>query len=209
MNGFVCGIRARTLSPFAYHSLMVQGGTATLPEVISDNALMFGLASTLGMTEARVGLPSKNYRRDLCAMPWRSSVLQCAQPVLLPPLAKRLNLEEEAGIKQSLYKKTTSGNLKTYFHIQEVPPGVTFTGALFGFDPFKYSGQNQLVIRVGLHRNGMLLLQPSSIEQVRLNAATAALFSREISVKRFLLYSLQLSDWMSPEDALQEVQQWQ
>ncbi|OAD21989.1 hypothetical protein THIOM_002227, partial [Candidatus Thiomargarita nelsonii] len=32
------GIRATTLTPFAYHSLMVQGGSATLPELIGDRA---------------------------------------------------------------------------------------------------------------------------------------------------------------------------
>ncbi len=55
-------VKAQTLSPFAYHSLMVQSGTATLPELIGDQAMAFGLAATLGMTSARVALPKKNYK---------------------------------------------------------------------------------------------------------------------------------------------------
>ncbi len=71
MKAIITGIQADTLTPFAYHSLMVQSGTATLPELVSDHALMFGLASTLGMMRNSVCLPEKDYRRDLEAMPCR------------------------------------------------------------------------------------------------------------------------------------------
>ena len=208
MKSIITGIQAETLTPFAYHSLMVQSGTATLPELVSDHALMFGLAATLGMMRNSVCLPEKNYRRDLDAMPWRASVLTTDRPRLLPPVARRLNLDEEGGMKQKLYAVTSKGNLKTYFFTQEVPPGVIFIGALFGFDPFEYSGQNELVIRIGLHRNGMLRLRRIEVKQVRLNASTAALFGRELSVERYLLYGLQLTTPMPPKQALQEVQQW-
>lgn len=208
MKSIITGIQAETITPFAYHSLMVQSGTATLPELVSDNALMFGLAATLGMMRNSVCLPDKNYQRDLASMPWRASVLTTDNPRLLPPVARRLNLEEEGGMKQKLYAVTSKGNLKTYFFTQEVPPGQVFNGALFGFDPFEYSGQDELVIRIGLHRNGMLRLRQSEAGQVRLNAATAALFGRELSVERYLLYGLQLTGIMSAKQALQEVQQW-
>lgn len=79
------GVRAETLTPFAYHSLAVQGGTATLPELIGDMALTFGLASALGYIRNRVALPAKDYRRDLAALPWRASVLVTAAPRLLLP----------------------------------------------------------------------------------------------------------------------------
>lgn len=209
MKSIITGIQAETLTPFAYHSLMVQSGTATLPELVSDHALMFGLAATLGMMRNSVCLPDKDYRRDLDAMPWRASVLTTDNPRLLPPVARRLNLDEEGGMKQKLYAVTSKGNLKTYFFTQEVPPGVVFNGALFGFDPFAYSGQDELVIRIGLHRSGMLRLRRSEVQQVRLNAATAALFGRELPVERYLLYGLQLTQTMPVRQALQEVQQWQ
>lgn len=208
MKPIITGIQAETLTPFAYHSLMVQGGTATLPELVSDQTLMFGLAASLGMMRNTVCLPEKGYRRDLEAMPWRASVLTADAPRLLPPVARRLNLEEEGGMPQRLYAVTSSGNLKTYFFTQEVPPGVVFQGALFGFDPFAYSGEDELVIRIGLHRNGMLRLRRAGVEQVRLNAATAALFARELPVERYLLYGLQLTAKWPVKQALQEVQQW-
>lgn len=208
MKSMITSIQAQTLTPFAYHSLMVQSGTATLPELVSDHALMFGLAATLGMMRNTVCLPTKDYRRDLTAMPWRASVLTTDNPRLLSPVARRLNLEEEGGMKQKLYAVTSKGNLKTYFFTQEVPPGMIFNGALFGFDPFEYSGKDELVIRIGLHRNGMLLLRRGEAKHVRLNAATAALFGRELSVERYLLYGLQLTESMPAKQALQEVQQW-
>ncbi len=208
MKAIITGIQAETLTPFAYHSLMVQGGTATLPELVSDHALMFGLAATLGMMRSSVCLPKKDYCRDLDAMPWRASVLTTDQPRLLAPMVRRLNLTEEAGYKRRIQDVVKKGNLKDFFTTQEVPPGVVFTGALFGFDPFAYSGQDELVIRIGLHRNGMLRLRPVKTEQVRLNAATAALFGRELPVERYLLYGLQLTQRMLAKEALHEVQQW-
>ena len=94
------GVTAETLTPFAYHSLMVQSGTATLPELISDRAVAFGLAAALGMTVARVGLPAKNYRQHIGAMPWRTSVFLTDSPRLLPPVTRRLNLDAEAGFQK-------------------------------------------------------------------------------------------------------------
>jgi len=205
----IVGLRAETLTPFAYHSLAVQGGTATLPELIGDNALAFSLASALGHLRARGALPEKDYKRDLLAMPWRASVLMVDAPRLLPPLARRLNLEEEGGYQKKLRNVTYKGNMKQYWTTQEVPPGAVFRGALFGFDPFKKAGQDTIVIRIGLHRNGMVRLsRDTDIRKVRLNAATAALFARELAVERFLLYSLQLTAAMPLAEASEEVARW-
>lgn len=208
MKAIISGIQAETLTPFAYHSLMVQGGSSTLPELISDQAIMFGLAATLGMMRASVCLPPKDYRRDLEAMPWRASIFTTKTPKLLAPLTRRLNLEDEAGFKSRHYLVTSKGNFKSYFSTQEVPAGVGYTGALFGFDPFKETGRSELIIRVGLHRNSMVRLTPTAIEHVQLNAATAHLFGRELSVERYLLYGIQLTPKMSTKEALAEVQQW-
>jgi hypothetical protein len=197
------------VTPFAYHSLAVQSGTATLPELIGDRALAFALAGTLGYLRARVALPDKNYRRDLVAMPWRTSVLMADQPRLLAPLVRRLNLEDEGGYQEKIREVTYKGKLKQFFLIQEVPPGVLFRGAVFGFDPFAAAGQDELVVRLGLHRNGMVRVRPDpSVRSVRLNAATASLFGRELLVDRFLLYGLQLTSPMTLNDAATEVAQW-
>ena len=203
------GLRAETLTPFAYHSLAVQGGTATLPELIGDMALTFGLATTLGYARNWVALPAKDYRRDLAALPWRASVLVTAAPRLLPPLARRLNLEEEGGFPKKLHEVTAKGNLKQYWTTQEVPPYTVFRGALFGIDPFRETGRDSLLIRIGLHRNGMVrLTRDAEVKAVRLNAATAALFDRPLPVERFLLYQLQLTPTMALDAAAMEVGQW-
>jgi hypothetical protein len=206
-------IRATTLTPFAYHSLAVQGGSATLPELISDNALCFGLANALGFAWTRCALPPKDYRRDLLAMPWRASVLTTDRPRLLPPIARRLNLEEEGGFQKKLRDVVSKGNLKQFWTIQEVPPEMVFCGALFGPDPFADMHLDSIVIRVGLHRNGMVKLErvpkiDPEIHQVRLNAATAALFGQELAVERFLLYGLQLTRPMPIAEAAAEVSRW-
>lgn len=205
----IVGLRATTLTPFAYHSLAVQGGTATLPELIGDNALCFGLASTLGYVRAWGALPPKDYRRDLLAIPWRASVLMADAPRLLPPLARRLNLEEEGGFPKKLRDVVYKGNLKQFWTTQEVPPEMIFRGALFGVDPFKETGQDSLVIRIGLHRNGLVKLERDDVvDNVRLNAWTGMQFERELSVQRFLIYPLQLTAPMSLTEAAEEVAQW-
>jgi len=205
----VTGLKATTLTPFAYHSLAVQGGTATLPELISDSALCFGLANALGYARAWCALPPKDYKRDWSAMPWRASVLTTQQPRLLPPIARRLNLEEEGGFQKKLRDVVSKGNLKQFWSIQEVPPQVEFRGALFGPDPFDVVGAEEIVIRVGLHRNGMVLLErDQTVDGVRLNASTAMLFEQELAVERFLLYGLQLTKPMPLEDAADEVSRW-
>ncbi|WP_020560716.1 hypothetical protein [Thiofilum flexile] len=208
MKAIITGIQAETLTPFAYHSLMVHGGSSTLPELISDHAIMFGLAATLGMMRASVCLPPKDYKRDLDAMPWRASIFTTTTPRLLAPITRRLNLEEEGGFKSRHYAVTSKGNFKNYFSTQEVPAGIGYSGALFGFDPFKETQRDELIIRIGLHRGGMLRLTPAPVEQVQLNAATAHLFGRELSVARYLLYGIQLTPKMSSKEALAEVQQW-
>ena len=203
-------IRATTLTPFAYHSLMVQGGSATLPELISDRAIAFGLAATLGILRASVALPNKDYYRHLKAMPYRVSVFTTKKPRLLAPMIRRLNLTEEGGFPPKQQSVVKRGNLKDYFHTQEIPEKQTFTGAIFGlngFQPFKE--QDKLVIRIGLHRNGMVLLEKADSEiPVRLNANTAALFNCELPVERYCLHNLQLSPAYSLKEAKQEIMKW-
>jgi len=212
MKTCTISITAETLTPFAYHSLMVQSGTATLPELISDRAIAFGLAATLGMMDSRVALPAKNYRRHLTAMPWRTSVFLTDSPRLLAPITRRLNLDAEAGFQKKTQDVAKKGNLKDFFYIQEVPPYQKFTGILFGlngFDPFEYAKEMELVIRIGLHRNGMVVLRRTESKGVvRLNASTAALFNRELLVERYCLHTLQLSPFLESSEAAREVEQW-
>ncbi|WP_028316955.1 hypothetical protein [Desulfatibacillum aliphaticivorans] len=205
-------VKAKTLTPFAYHSLMVQGGTATLPELAGDRAVAFGLALALGMTQARVALPPKDYKGHIQAMPFRASVFTTNEPELLPPLTRRLNLDGEAGYQKAVQDVAKKGNLKEFFHIQEIPPDKEFAGALFGldgFDPFEYLGASIIVVRIGLHRSGMLALTQARKDfPVRLNASTAWLFDRELEVERYCLHNLQLTPEYSLDQAAEEVSRW-
>lgn len=202
-------LKATTLTPFAYHSLAIQSGTATLPELISDTAISFGLAASLGMMAARVALPRRDYLRDLRAMPYRSAVFTTAHPELLAPLVRRLNLDAEAGLQKKVQDVAYKGNLKEFFQIQEVPEGQVFHGALFGLDPFQHTGEAELIIRIGLHRYGMVRLEPApEVTAVRLNAATAHLFARTLPVERYALYNLQLTETKFLDEAAAEVAQW-
>jgi hypothetical protein len=205
-------ICAETLTPFMYHSTAVPSGTATLPEIIGDRALAFGLASALGMMRASVALPKKNYLQHLQAMPWRSSVFITQTPQLLPPLVRRYNLDEEGGFPRSLQDTVKKGNLATYFLTQEAPPNITFKGVLFGldgFNPFKASGRSEIVIRIGLHRNGIVRLRPTKpVPEIVLNAATAQLFGQELPVSRYLLHDLQLTPSLDVDQASRYVNQW-
>ena len=120
-----------------------------------------------------------------------------------------MNLDEDGGYKRKIQDIAKKGNLGVFHQVQEVPDGQVFYGAIFGFNPFVYAKQDKLVIRVGLHRNGMILLEKdANVNQVRLNAATAALFQRDLSVERYCLHGLQLSPWYSLDDAVDEVVKW-
>jgi hypothetical protein len=55
----------------------------------------------------------------------------------------------------------------------------------------------------------MVKLEPEpELATVRLNAATAALFERELPVERYCLHNLQLTPEMPLADAAAEVKQW-
>ena len=132
----VIGARATVLVPFHYHSLAVPGGTATLPDFLTDRQISFAIAAALGCLSASPALPMKDYRAHMTALPLLASVFETKEARLLRPLAKRLNIDAEAGLTKSVQDATGTGNLKTYFFIQEVPPGLVYEGAIFGADPF-------------------------------------------------------------------------
>ncbi len=203
-------IRATTLTPYNYGHLAVQGGVATIPELIGDRAVAFALAAALGMMRASVVLPSKDYHTHLGAMPWRTSVLETDSPRLLPPLARRSDLGAEGGYPEKVRRAAASGNFKEYFTIQEVPQGQVFRGAVFGEDPFaRVDGVNTLVVRIGSNRTGMLKIErDDSVKEVRLNAATALLFGRRLEIERYVLHEMQLTPSLALDDAAREVEAW-
>ena len=215
------GVRATALTPFHYRSLATQGGVATIPNVLADRSMSYALAGAMGALRATVTLPEKDYLRDLSAMPWLCSVFETAEPRLLPPLAKRLNLEEEGGYGAAIQGATGSGNLKTYYFVQEVPAEVVYRGVIFGPDPFAMAREadpgrpDRIIVRIGRHRGGLLLLEPDpDVSEARLNAHTAHLFGAhpeddpEMGVEEFALYDMQLTGLKPVLDAARIVGSW-
>ncbi len=204
-------IRATTLTPFNYGHLAVQGGVATIPEIIGDRAVAFSLAATLGMMHASVVLPQKDFLTHLGQIPWKASVFVTKDPRLLPPLARRSDLGVEGGYQDNIRRATGSGNFKEFFTIQEVPAGQIFRGALFGEDPFEYEvcDDDRIVARIGSNRTGMVLYErDETVTEVRMSAATAALFGCSMTVEHYFLEETQLTPSMSLEAAAEAVMTW-
>lgn len=215
------GVKARVLSPFYYHSLAVPSGTASLPHFLTDRSMSFAISGALGALCASPALPAKDYAAHMRGLPLLASVMETLEPALLPPLCKRLNLDGEGGLQKYVMDATGSGNLKTYFFIQEIAAGVTYTGAVFGADPFALASQaegcpvSRLVVRTGRHLAGLLLIEPADVPAVRLNAHTAMTFGMnlpeegpEFGVDVYALHDLQLTRPIALEHAAALVGRW-
>ena len=215
-------VRATTLTPFHYHSLAVPSGTATLAPYLADRAISYALASAMGALAASPALPRKDYRRDLLALPWIASVFEAREPKLMGPLGKRLNLDEEGGWQKWLQDATGTGNLKTWFSVQEVPPETVYDGAIFGPDPFDLASDAEdrdvdcLVLRTGRHRGGLLALERTSTRDgyVRLNAWTADLAGYDVDgdprmkVAVYALHDIQVTIPVRLDHAVEIVGTW-
>lgn len=217
----VTAVRVVTLTPFHYHSLAVPSGTATLAAFLADRSMSYALAGAMGALAPSVALPEKDYRRDLRALPWLCSVFEARNPRLLPAIGKRLNLDTEGGYQKRVMDATGTGNLKTWFYIQEVPVGVEYDGAIFGEDPFRMASEveqrevSEIVVRTGRHLGGLLALTRQADPQpVRLNAHTAHLFGQHpeddpaMEVDVFALYDIQVTKPMDLAFAAATVGKW-
>lgn len=222
-TGTATRIRATTLTPFHYHSLAVPSGTATLAPYLADRAISYALASAMGALAASPALPKRDYLRDFRAFPWLASVFEAREPRLMRPLGKRLNLDAEGGYRKRIHEATGTGNLKTWFFIQEVPPGTVYHGAIFGPDPFLLAegienrDVGRIVVRIGRHLGGMLALdrcESDDNDKVRLNAWTADLAGYDVdndplmSVDVYALHDIQITAPMSLGSAAERVNAW-
>lgn len=218
----VTSIKATTLSPFHYHSLAVPGGTATLATFMADRSVAFGLAGAMGALAASTALPHKDYRRDLDRLPWLASMFEARNPRLMKPLGRRLTLDAEGGAPKRIADATGSGNLKDWFFIQEVPPGVVYEGAVFGPDPFAMASETEgrpvetIVMRTGRHLGGLVRLEKwaDSEAPVRLNAHTAWLFGHDVegddrlALDVYALHDIQVTIPIAPGEAARIVGTW-
>lgn len=171
-------IRLEMLTPHHYQSLAIPGGVATLSTFMADRSVAYGLTAALGGLSRSVALPEKNYRRDMSGMGWIASAFEAEMPKLMRPLGRRMTLDHEGGYQKSVQDATGTGNLKTWFFIQEVPQGIIYNGAVFGDDPFEVASQAQgepvaeIVFRIGRHRAGIVRATRGEAKQVRMNLHT-------------------------------------
>lgn len=210
------GVRARVLAPFYYHSLAVPGGTATQAAFLTDRQVSFACAAALGCLSASPALPRRDYRSHLGALPFIASLFETDEPRLLPPVRKRLTLEDEGGYDAKLQGNVGTGNLKTFFAIQEVPPGIVYRGAVFGRDPFALASEaegrkvERIVVRTGRHRGGLVELVPDEVGAVRLNAHTAGIFGGDADgMEVYVMHDLQATRTLSLPEAAASVGGWQ
>jgi hypothetical protein len=218
----VTAVRAVTLTPFHYHSLAVPSGTATLSTFLADRSMSYALAGAMGGLRPSACLPvSKDYAGDMRAMTWLCSAFEAENPRLLPPIGTRLNLDTEGGYQKRVMDATGTGNLKTWFYIQEVPQGVVYQGAIFGPDPFTMASEaegrevDEIIVRTGRHLGGVVSLRRDPEPRpVRLNAYTAHLLGADpnadenLRVDIFALYDIQLTRPLPLEDAARIVSGW-
>jgi hypothetical protein len=196
------GIRATVLAPFYYHSVAVPSGTATLPDFIGDRAMSFAIAAGLGCLSRSPALPEMNYLKHMSALPGLASLFETDEPRLMRPLGKRLNIDAELGFSKPIQDATSTGNLKTWFFVQEIPVETVYHGAYFGVDPFELASESEgrpvsnIHIRVGRHLSGLLKLEKADVDAVRLNAHTALAFGKDVGdsgvrVERYAMHDMQ------------------
>ena len=218
MAAALFSFRLTALSPWAWHGLAVPSGTSTLNDVVTDTAMAFATATAIGMMPRSPCLPSApNYRDHLAALPFKATLFIGHDNRLNRPLARRLNLDAECGMPKSVHDARNSGNIKDFYHIQEVAPGAVFYGSFLHADPLHlafeaYSEQrDRLVVRLGLGRNGVGLLErcvePASLH---LNLHTARMFDPDVNLKAgpYRLHNIQPSHPLDPDEALRITAGW-
>lgn len=201
-------IDAEMLTPFYYHGHYALDGSATEPGVITDTALLFALrAALLGTSPLLRGQP--DYRADLQAIPWRASLLVGSDNELLPPLRRTVDMDKEGGRSARMQKNMSSGFYKNQFFTHSVRPGAKYYGLLVGPDPFTLTETDEIVVRVGVGRAGMVKLTRSSEQKpVQLNAATARLFARPVEAEYRILDTIQPSRLYDIAEAVKELSAW-
>ena len=214
----IFGFRLTALSPWAWHGLAVPSGTATLNDVVTDTAMAFGTAFALGMMPRWPCLPSApDYRSHLAGLPFKTTLFLGADNRLNRPLARRKNLDAECGMPKSVDTARTSGNIKDYYHIQEVAAGSVFYGCFLHADPLRIAHEvygeriDRLVIRLGLGRNGAGLIERCADQRdICLNLHTARLFNAAVDLRAgpYRLHNIQPSRPLEPDVALRVTAGW-
>ena len=118
---------------------------------------------------------------------------------------------------KSVHDARTSGNIKDYYHIQEVAVGSCFFGCFLHADPFRLARDtygepvDRMVVRLGLGRNGVGLLEPIADQpDLCLNLHTARLFDPGIDLRPgpYRLHNIQPSQPLTAAEALRITAGW-
>ena len=214
----VFAFRLTALSPWAWHGLAVPSGTSTLNDVVTDTAMAFATAAALGMMPRSPCLPSvPDYRGHLATLPFKTTLFMGRDNQLNRPLARRLNLDVECGMPKSIEDARKSGNIKDYYHVQEVAVDSVFRGCFLHADPLRIAYEaygeriDRLVVRLGLGRTGVGLLEPCRDRpELRINLHTARLFDPLVDLKAgpYRLHNIQPSRPLAAEEALRVTAGW-
>ena len=210
--------RLIALSPWAWHGLAAPSGTATLNDVVTDTAMAFAAANALGMAPRSPCLPTApDYRRHLAVLPFKTTLFLGHDNRLNRPLARRRNLDVECGMPRSVHDARNSGNIKDYYHIQEVAAGSVFYGCFLHADPLRVAHKaygepiDRLVVRLGLGRNGAGLLERcAGVRDICLNLHTARLFDPDVDLRAgpYRLHNIQPSRPLEPSLAVRVTARW-
>lgn len=207
MNAALIPFRAESLTPFYYHGLYAPDGAATHSEVISDTALCFALAYTLGKPPTPYLRSQPAYLEDLRRLPWRASLALGSGNRNLGPVRHIIDVEREGGYSVAMQKAMGSGMFKKTFYVHEVAPGAEYYGILYGPDPFRF--HNEIIVRVGVGRMGLLqLIRDKNLKECRLNTATAALFGQSLREESSILATIRISQKYSLEEARTILSSW-
>ena len=87
--------------------------------------------TALAVSSVGARLPRATY----AALPYKTTLFLGYDNRLNRPLARRLNLDAECGMPKSVDTARKSGNIKDYYHIQEVAAGSVFYGSFLHADP--------------------------------------------------------------------------
>ena len=214
----IFAFRLTALSPWAWHGLAVPSGTSTLNDVVTDTAIAFAAAAALGMTPRSPCLPPEpDYRGHLAVLPFKTTLFLGHDNRLNRPLARRLNLDAECGMPKSVHNARTSGNIKDYYHIQEVAAGSVFHGCFLHANPLRIAHEaygervDRLVVRLGLGRTGVGLLERGTEQpDICLNLHTARLFEPDIALQAgpYRLHNIQPSQPLESDEALRVTAGW-
>lgn len=198
----VIGVQAQVLSPLYYHGHYIPDGSASDARVLTDTAMVFALAAIFGISPAFPLRAVPDYRADLQQIPWRASLFLAQSATILPPVRHTIDLTREGDYPSALQNSISKGNFKTTFFVQEIAEGSTYTGALWGPNPFDMAHQDALVVRMGVGRLGLVALRPIPLpDTVVLNVATAALFGQVLPETSRILASIRLSRPLTIADA--------